>query len=238
VSRDSSFLLAQQEAEVERERHEGHVSRLHESSYHPHGGGGYGRPPHHHEPAYLEFENPYGHHQGYGRHPYAHPYSHSAHHYRQEKGGHVRYHGRQPIGDESEPSLPEVSNAGYAPSNVVQRLVNEALHFASGQTFGGCAGAVQEALEASGVRGFMGCGNGWAMHRAVENSGKFERIPASEAGKGDLGFRRNPHGAGHAFVVVGRDARGQIIEASDHTAIFNPNNARYDETVFYRLRTG
>ncbi|CAN5725097.1 hypothetical protein BH10CYA1_BH10CYA1_48600 [soil metagenome] len=113
---------------------------------------------------------------------------------------------------------------------------------ASTGTVGYCASGVQQALANCGMPEFLGSGNGWDMRSALENSGKFKQISASEARPGDIGVQRwapdivAQHGGkqyGDIFIV-GSVQNGRVTQLNDHKQDFNPANSRYDKRVFYR----
>ncbi len=142
----------------------------------------------------------------------------------------------------------ELPNPIQAVTEFTAKLVESAIRVAESMTPGFnrrkmlgenqlCATGVQRALLAAGDKDFVGTGDGWHMHHAFEQSGKYQQVPQSEAQPGDIGVRRqkgHPNNYGHVFTVVGKDKHGHLLEASDHISQYNPDNPLYDENRFYR----
>jgi hypothetical protein len=123
------------------------------------------------------------------------------------------------------------------------RLARAVLHQAKTMKgTGHCAKAVQFALARVGMPEFWGTGNAWEMLSELEDSGKFVRIPESEATVGDLIVRppstvRARHSKyGDISVVTARHG-DKIKQTNDATFDFVRDNPRYDgQAVFLRYK--
>lgn len=99
---------------------------------------------------------------------------------------------------------------------------------------GMCATGVQRALAKAGMPEFTGKFHGKQCADVLLKSGKFELVAAADVRAGDIICRDNA-GYGHAAVILGRDAQGKLIEASDRIKQTAPmNSPRYRKTVFLR----
>ncbi len=113
------------------------------------------------------------------------------------------------------------------------------------QTVGKCAAGVQVALDKIGYSQFMGSGNAWDMGKVMAGSGKFDKVPLSQAQEGDIIVRSwnrdviNQHGGnnwGDIVVVTSRDSSGNLMGANDHHGVIPPDGDRYRDSYVLRLR--
>ena len=133
--------------------------------------------------------------------------------------------------------IPEASQFGLNLASAVTDVQHE-----MGSPGGKCAAAVQKALDKVGMSEFLGSGNGWDMLGPLERSGKFVRVPESQAAVGDLIVRswsketqaeNGGNNWGDISVVTARNG-GSITQTNDLSYEFHHNNPRYGETVFLR----
>ncbi len=124
------------------------------------------------------------------------------------------------------------------------QLKDAALNAASRMgTVGRCAAGVQVALSSCGLPEFMGSGNAWPMGQVLDQSGKFQRIPMSQAAEGDIIVRswnqrviaqNGGKNFGDIVIVTGRKG-GQLMGANDHHGSIPPDGGRYENSFALRL---
>jgi hypothetical protein len=107
-------------------------------------------------------------------------------------------------------------------------------------TSGRCAEGVQIGWAEAGYGKLMGKGDGWQMRHALLNNKDFVLTDyqgaknAAQDGNAIITTRRwafDSNGAGHVATLGWKN--GKMMEASDHVNPFNPNNSRYDKSLYF-----
>ncbi len=134
---------------------------------------------------------------------------------------------------------------GLVPTGPRHYQLKDAAHKVASNlgSVGYCARGVQHALNAIGLPEFMGCGNAWPMGKVLEQSGKFQRVPMSQAAEGDIIVRswsqqviaqNRGKNLGDIVVVTGRRGN-QLMGANDHHGAIPPDGGRYTNSFALRL---
>ncbi len=142
--------------------------------------------------------------------------------------------GQQNSKDVTQRSLPSrIASELAGAAKIAEREAQSIFHKMSGD----CSWAVQQAMSIVDHRNEHGQGNAWEFGNKLARSGNYQIIrDPNQVCVGDIGFRRwrnQPNGYGHTFIVTAIDGN-KIIETSDHTTTFKPDNPRYDDTFFLR----